>query len=176
MTTNDDGTSPHGGLALSRSTAVGRAFLLALLAAWAVDVATKLYAAARLDDRAVSLLGGRLLLRESRNTGAAFSIGTGSTVLITLVGVAVVTGIAVYVRRASSSLLAVGLGLVAGGALGNLTDRFLRDPGVLRGGVVDWIDLGWFPSFNAADTAITIGAGLVLLSSLREDRPPAGDG
>lgn len=146
------------------------AFAVATLVAWALDVATKVWAAAELDDRSVSMFGGRLLLRESRNTGAAFSIGTGSTVLISLVGIVVVAGILLYVRRISSPAMAGGLGLVAGGALGNLTDRFLRSPGPLRGGVVDWIDLGWFPSFNAADSAITIGAALMLLASYVQER------
>lgn len=146
------------------------AFAVATLVAWALDVATKVWAAAELDDRSVSMFGGRLLLRESRNTGAAFSIGTGSTVLISLLGVVVVAAILLYVRRVTSPALAIGLGLVAGGALGNLTDRFLRSPGLLRGGVVDWIDLGWFPSFNAADSAITIGAALMLLASYVQER------
>lgn len=146
------------------------AFWAAAGVAWAVDVATKVWAAAELDDRSVALLGGGLLLRESRNTGAAFSIGTGSTVLISLVGIAVVAGILVYVRRVGSRLQTVGLGLVAGGALGNLTDRLFRSPGPLRGGVVDWLDLGWFPSFNAADSAITVGVGLILLASYVEER------
>ena len=146
------------------------AFYATAVVAWALDVATKVWAAAELDDRTIALFGGRLLLRESRNTGAAFSIGTGSTVLISLVGIAIVAGVLLYVRRVSSPAIAAGLGLVAGGALGNLTDRLLRSPGPLRGGVVDWIDLGWFPSFNAADTAITLGAGLVLLASYVEER------
>lgn len=145
-------------------------FGVATLVAWTLDVATKVWAAAELDDRSIVLLGGRLLLRESRNTGAAFSVGTGSTVLISLVGIVVVAGILLYVRRISSPAMAGGLGLVAGGALGNLTDRFLRSPGPLRGGVVDWIDLGWFPSFNAADSAITVGVVLLLLASYVEER------
>ena len=149
---------------------VRTAFCVATFLAWALDVVTKVWAAAELDDRPVALFGGRLLLLESRNTGAAFSIGTGSTVLISLVGMVVVIGILLYVRRVSSPAMAVGLGLVAGGALGNLTDRLFRSPGPLRGGVVDWLDLGWFPSFNAADSAITVGAGLLLLASHLEER------
>ena len=145
-------------------------FVAALVCAWALDVATKVWAASGLKDEPIALFGGRLMLRESRNTGAAFSIGTGSTVLISVFGMVMVAGILVYVRRVSSPTLAVGLGLVAGGALGNLTDRIFRSPGPLRGGVVDWLDLGWFPSFNAADSAITVGAGLVLLAAYLEER------
>ena len=139
-------------------------------AAWALDVATKVWAAADLDDRSIALFGGRLLLRESRNSGAAFSIGTDSTVLISLFGIVVVVAVLLYVRRVSSQAMAVGLGLILGGALGNLTDRLFRSPGPLRGGVVDWLDLGWFPSFNAADSAITVGVGLILVASYREER------
>jgi signal peptidase II len=149
---------------------VRTAFCAAAAVAWALDVTTKVWAAAVLDDRSIALFGGRLLLRESRNTGAAFSIGTGSTVLISVVGIVVVVGILLFLRRVSSKAMAVGLGLVAGGALGNLTDRLFRSPGPLRGGVVDWLDLGWFPSFNAADSAITVGVALLLLASYVEER------
>lgn len=150
-----------------------RAFAAALVTAWALDVATKVWAAASLTERTIALLGGRLLLRESRNTGAAFSIGTGRTVLISLMGIVIVTVIVVHVRKATSRATAVAWGLVAGGAVGNLTDRLLRDPGPLRGGVVDWIDLGWFPSFNAADSAITVGVALLLFVTFRQERAAA---
>lgn len=146
------------------------AFAGALVAAWALDLVTKVWAAASLTERTIALFGGRLLLRESRNTGAAFSIGTGRTVLITLIGIVVVTVILVHVRTATSRVTAVAWGLLTGGAVGNLTDRLLRDPGPLRGGVVDWIDLGWFPSFNAADSAITVGVALLLFLSFTEER------
>ena len=145
-------------------------FAVALLSAWSLDVTTKVWAAASLTDRVISLLGGRLLLRESRNTGAAFSIGTGQTVLISVVAIVVIVVIVLHQRRVSSRLAAAGWGLVAGGAAGNLTDRLLRDPGPLRGGVVDWIALGWFPSYNAADAAITVGVVLLLLVTVRDER------
>ena len=147
-----------------------RVFAVALLSAWALDVVTKVWAVTSLTDRAITLLGGRLLLRESRNTGAAFGIGTAQTVLISVVAIGVVAAILVHLRTVASRAVAAGWGLVAGGATGNLTDRLLRDPGPLRGGVVDWIDLGWFPSFNAADSAITVGVVLLLLATARENR------
>lgn len=144
-----------------------RAFAAALGTAWALDVATKVWAAASLTEQAISLLGGRLLLRESRNTGAAFSIGTGQTVLISLLGIAIVLAVVRHVRTVTSRAAAAAWGLIAGGAVGNLTDRLLREPGPLRGGVVDWIVVGWFPSFNAADSAITVGAVLLLILTFR---------
>ena len=149
------------------------AFSAAFVVAWAIDVVTKVWAAASLSERTIGLLGGRLLLRESRNTGAAFSIGIDQTILISLIGVVIVAVIVRHVRTVASRAAAAAWGLVAGGATGNLTDRLLRDPGPLRGGVVDWIDLGWFPSFNAADSAITVGVALLLLASLRGGRASA---
>lgn len=147
------------------------AFLAAAAgAALALDAATKSWAAASLDDRAITLLGGRLLLTESRNPGAAFSVGTDRTVLITGIAFAVLIGIGLYARTVQRRPQAVAVGLVAGGAAGNLADRLLRDPGPFRGHVVDWIAFGWFPSFNLADTAITVGAGLLVLLSFRDDR------
>ena len=150
-----------------------RAFVAALIAAWALDIATKAWAATSLTERTIELFGGRLFLRESRNTGAAFSLGTGQTVLISLIAIGIVAVIIRHVRTVTSSAAAVAWGLIAGGATGNLTDRLLRDPGPLRGGVVDWIDLGWFPSFNAADSAITVGVALLLLLSFRGEQASA---
>lgn len=150
-----------------------RAFALALLLAWTLDIATKAWATASLTERTIAMFGGRLLLRESRNTGAAFSLGTDKTLLISLIGVAVVAVVVRHVRKVTSPAAAAAWGLVAGGATGNLTDRLLRDPAPLRGGVVDWIDLGWFPSFNAADSAITVGVALLLLVSFREEQASA---
>ena len=72
--------------------------------------------------------------------------------------------------------MAVATGLVVGGAIGNLLDRALREgDGFLGGGVVDFIDLQWWPIFNVADTAIVVGAVLLFLSQLREDEPSAPD-
>lgn len=147
-----------------------RAFVATLVAVWAIDVVTKVWAAASLSERTIGLLGGRLLLRESRNTGAAFSLGTDQTVVISLIAVVIVAVIVRHVWTVTSTPASAAWGLVAGGATGNLTDRLLRDPGPLRGGVVDWIDLGWFPSFNAADSAITVGVALLLLVTFREER------
>ena len=141
-----------------------RAFAAALVAAWAIDVVTKVWAAASLTERTIGLLGGRLLLRESRNTGAAFSLGTDQTVLISLLGVVIVTVIVVHVRTVTSRAAAAAWGLVAGGATGNLTDRLLRDPGPLRGGVVDLVaELGLARSTVSAHLACLRDRGLLTL-------------
>lgn len=144
----------------------------AAVAAWALDVATKSWAVASLHDSPVVLLGGRLTLVESRNPGAAFSTFSGQTVLITVVAAVVVAAVAVHARRVTSRGEAVAWGLLAGGAGGNLTDRLLRAPGPARGHVVDWVDLGWWPSFNLADTAIVGGGVLLVALSLRPRRAP----
>ena len=87
------------------------------------------------------LLGGAIYLVQTRNSGAAFSVGTGATVVLTVVALAVVVVILRAARRMRSVGWAVALGLVLGGALGNLIDRLFRSPGVGRGHVVDWISL-----------------------------------
>ena len=70
-------------------------------------------------------------------------------------------------RGVTDRVLVVALTLVLGGALGNLVDRFLRAPGFLRGHVVDFVAVGWWPVFNVADSCVTIGAVLLILRSLR---------
>src|SRR4051794_5690252 len=120
----------------------------------------------------VRVLGHWLQLTETRNAGAAFSVGTSATVLFTAVAVVVVVVIAREARRLTSGGWALTLGLLLGGALGNLTDRLLRSPGPLRGHVVDWIELPHWPVFNLADSAIVIGGGL----PPRLARPPGPPG
>ena len=134
----------------------------------ALDLATKLVVVATLSDREpVRLLGGALYLTEARNTGAAFSFAEGATVLFTLIAAVVVVVIVRAARRLFSTGWAVALGLVLGGALGNLVDRVFRDPGFLRGGVVDFIQVGWWPIFNIADSAIVCGGVLGALLAFR---------
>ena len=136
--------------------------------ALAADVVSKIAVVAELSARdPVEILGGALQLTETRNPGAAFSIGTSATWVFTVVAIAVVIAILVAVRRLRSLWWALTLGLLLGGALGNLTDRVFRSPGVLRGHVVDWIDVGWWPVFNLADSAIVTGGALAVLLSVR---------
>jgi signal peptidase II len=132
---------------------------------------------------AIRLIGGAIYLVETRNSGAAFSLGTGFTVLLTVVAVVVVAFILRTAGRMRSAGWAIALGLVLGGALGNLGDRLFRDPGVGRGHVVDWISLfssdgHVWPIFNLADSAIVCGAVLCAVLALAgieiEGRPPRG--
>jgi signal peptidase II len=134
----------------------------------ALDVVTKVLVVARLENREpLELLGGQLLIRVSRNPGAAFSFAEGATVLFTLVAAVVVVVILRVSRRLHSRGWALSLGLLLGGASGNLVDRLLRSPGPGRGAVVDFIDFQVWPSFNVADSAIVTGAVLAVVLSFR---------
>ena len=138
------------------------------LVALVLDVITKVLVVARLEGREpVELLGGQLLLRVSRNSGAAFSFAEGYTIVFTLVAVAVIVVILRVSRRLGSTGWALSLGLLLGGAAGNLVDRLLRSPGPGRGAVVDFIDFQVWPSFNVADSAIVTGGLLAVLLSFR---------
>ena len=99
----------------------------------------------------------------------AFSQGKGLGPLIAIVGVVVVAFLLVGLRRNTPSG-AVFVGLVAGGAAGNIVDRAFRGDAWLRGAVVDFIDLQWWPIFNIADAAICVGGVLLVLSSLRQEK------
>jgi lipoprotein signal peptidase len=137
----------------------------------ALDIASKAIVVATLSDRApVRVLGGLLTLRESRNSGAAFSIGTSMTVVFTLIAVGVIVFIVRTSRRIYSLSWAIALGLLLGGAMGNLADRIFRAPGPFRGWVVDWIELPHWPVFNLADSAIVCGGVLMVLIAARGHR------
>ena len=144
-----------------------------------VDLATKTIVVATLSNRQpVRLLGGLLTLRVLRNSGAAFSIGTSMTFVFTLIAVAVIISILRTSRRLRSLPWAITLGLLLGGATGNLGDRLFRSPGPLRGYVVDWIQLPHWPVFNLADSAIVCGGILAVLLAargIRLDGVPARD-
>jgi signal peptidase II len=137
-----------------------------------LDVVTKVLAVARLEGREpVELLGGAAYLVLVRNPGAAFSLATGYTWVLSLVAVAVVVVIARIARRLRSTGWAVALGLVLGGALGNLADRIFRAPGPLQGHVVDVVSLfapdgSVWPVFNLADSSIVTGGVLLVLLAL----------
>ena len=145
-----------------------RAGLLALVALLVVvvDAVTKVLVVAHLEGGPPETFGP-LTLEVSRNSGAAFSFAEGATLLFTFVAVAVIVVIVRTASRLRSTGWAVSLGLLLGGAVGNLSDRLLRAPGFGRGAVVDFLHLPHFATFNAADSAITVGAALAVLLSLR---------
>lgn len=104
------------------------------------------------------------------NPGAAFSMGQSVPWLFTLIQAAFVVGVSVYARRVFHPVQAVGLGMLAGGALGNLIDRLFREPGVFVGHVVDFVSVGSFAVFNVADSAITVGVVVYLIGVMMEER------
>jgi signal peptidase II len=115
-------------------------------------------------DKSVRLLGGLITLRLTFNAGAAFGLGTSYTILIALIACGVIFFIIRTARRLRSTAWSIALGLLLGGAAGNLADRIFRSPGPFRGRVVDWINLPHFPwTFNIADSAIVCSAFLVAL-------------
>lgn len=171
VTDADDTPAPPAATA-ARPRRIGL-FLLVALLALALDVVSKILVVAELSGRVPTrLLGGVVYLDVTRNSGAAFSLGTGFTVILTAVAVAVVLIILRTASRMRSVGWAVALGLVLGGALGNLADRLFRAPGVGRGHVVDFISVfgpngSHWPIFNAADSAIVCGAVLAAVLALR---------
>jgi signal peptidase II len=137
-----------------------------------LDRLTKAWAERALSDHPIDLIKGVLTLRFTSNSGGAFSLGQSAPWFFAAATLAVSALIVITAFRARSVLASVALGLVLGGALGNLADRVIRGPG-LRGHVVDFIDVHVWPVFNAADSAIVIGAVLLACSSFRDDHAGA---
>lgn len=153
----------------SRSATPGRQRMLLSVAGvvLGLDLVTKVLAVRLLTPgEPVSIIGDTVTWTLVRNSGAAFSMATGYTWVLTLVAISVVVGIIWMGRRLVSPWWALGLGMILGGALGNLVDRFFRSPGPLRGHVVDFLSIGWWPVFNVADPAVVGGAILLVALSL----------
>jgi signal peptidase II len=150
----------------------GPLLIVVALVVLTADVITKAVVVATLEgERPVKLLGGFAYLQLVRNPGAAFSMATGMTWVLTLIAIGVVIAIVWIMPRLRSVGWAIGLSLVLAGALGNLSDRIFRAPGPLRGHVIDFVSLfepngqAW-PVFNVADSSIVIGGGLIVLMAL----------
>lgn len=133
----------------------------------ALDITTKVLAVKMLTPgQPVPIIGDTVTWTLVRNSGAAFSMATSYTWVLTVIACAVVIGIIWMGRRLVSPWWAVGLGMILGGAMGNLVDRFFRAPGPLRGHVVDFLSIGWWPVFNVADPSVVIGAALLVALSV----------
>jgi signal peptidase II len=141
---------------------------------WLIDFATKVWAQNTLSTREpVQLIGTLLQLTYVENSGAAFSFGTSSTLIFSIIAMATAITITYYSKRITSKGWALVLGLVLGGVFGNLTDRIFRQPAVLRGAVIDWIQVPQWPVFNVADSAIVIAACVAVVLSARNITPIA---
>ena len=136
----------------------------------AADAVTKAIVVAHLrPDQPVHLLGNVFEFWLTRNPGAAFSVGTGETAVFTIIAFGVIVYIARTARKLYSTGWAIALGLLLGGAAGNLGDRIFRAPGLFRGDVVDWIGVvpRYYPIFNLADSAIVCGGILMVILAMR---------
>jgi len=135
---------------------------------YVLDQATKHWALQDLRDGPIDLVGS-LRLNLAFNTGAAFSGGTGLGPLIAVVVVVIVVVLILGRHRVIDSAVGtVAVGMIAGGAVGNLSDRLLRaGDGFLGGAVVDFVDLQWWPVFNVADAAVVLGGLMLVLDSMR---------
>ncbi|MEX2202657.1 MAG: signal peptidase II [Actinomycetota bacterium] len=156
---------------MTRARSITLALYATAAVAYVLDRVTKLWVEAKLAGRPpIEIVPGVLSFNYTTNSGGAFGLGrsapwlfAGATVLVSMV--------IVFVSfRLDRRPLALALGLILGGALGNLTDRIQNGPG-LSGFVIDFIDLQVWPVFNLADTAIVTGAILLAMSSARREEP-----
>ncbi|MFF1638554.1 signal peptidase II [Streptomyces sp. NPDC058246] len=151
----------------SRRRRIAVLFAVAVLA-YALDLVSKMIVVAKLEHHdSIEVIGTWLKFEAIRNAGAAFGFGDAFTVIFTVIAAAVIVVIARLARKLYSLPWAIALGLLLGGALGNLTDRIFRSPGVFEGAVVDFIAPKHFAVFNLADSAIVCGGILIVLLSFR---------
>ncbi|GAA3493152.1 signal peptidase II [Streptomyces prasinosporus] len=136
--------------------------------AYALDLISKMIVVAELEHHEpIEVIGDWLRFEAIRNAGAAFGFGEAFTVIFTVIAAVVIVVIIRLARKLYSLPWAIALGLLLGGALGNLTDRIFRSPGVFEGAVVDFIAPKGFAVFNLADSAIVCGGILIVLLSFR---------
>ncbi len=160
-----------GATAGARRRRIGVLLVVALLA-YLIDLGSKLLVVARLEGHSpIQVAGDIVTLQVIRNGGAAFGMGQAMTIVFTMIATAVIVVIWRIARRLYSLPWAIALGMLLGGALGNLTDRLFRSPQVFRGHVVDFISVQHFAVFNLADSAIVCGGILVVLLSFRGSNP-----
>ncbi|TQF05806.1 signal peptidase II [Kitasatospora acidiphila] len=164
-------TEPSELRAMVRRRRLTLLFSVALLA-YLLDLGSKLLVVAKLEGHSpIQVIGDVVTLQVIRNAGAAFGMGQTMTVVFTVIAAAVIVVIWRISRRLYSLPWAIALGLLLGGALGNLTDRIFRSPATFRGHVVDFISVQHFAVFNLADSAIVCGGILVVLLSFRGSNP-----
>lgn len=145
--------------------------MLVALAALGIDQGTKLLALDTLSEtERIPLLGDALGLQLAFNAGTVLSLGSGSTWLFTLLGLVAMVVLAIASTRATTPFVAVGIGVLWGGAAGNLADRLLAPPGFGIGHVTDFLAYGTLFIGNLADVLIGIGVGLLAIAAFRHDR------
>ncbi|WP_053624679.1 signal peptidase II [Streptomyces sp. NRRL F-2295] len=169
-----EGADEGGSTAADAAANVGRgkrkvlALLTVAVVAYALDLVTKMIVVAKLEHQPpIDIIGDWLQFRAIRNPGAAFGFGEAFTVIFTIIAAGVIVVIVRLARKLYSLPWAIALGLLLGGALGNLTDRLFRAPGVFEGAVVDFIAPKHFAVFNLADSAIVCGGILIVILSFK---------
>jgi signal peptidase II len=136
--------------------------------AYLVDLVTKVLAVRHLTEGdPVDVVDGLLRLDLVRNPGAAFSTGTSYTLVLSVIALVAAGVVIRFGRRLGDRTWAVALGMLLAGVCGNLTDRIFRDPGVLRGHVVDFLELPHWPVFNVADMLIDAAVVLIIIQTWR---------
>ena len=155
-------------LVLTRST--GQTPKLIIVAVVIADQATKNWALNSLSDGRTIDLVWTLRFNLVFNSGMAFSQGQGLGRLIGLLAIGVAVWLWSSLKKVSTNLSLVGTAMLIGGALGNVVDRLFRGEKWLAGSVIDFIDLQWFPVFNIADSAVTLGAAMLITSSVVASR------
>ncbi|MGH3347661.1 MAG: signal peptidase II [Nocardioides sp.] len=166
-TSLSDDTHDDAGVARATSSRYRWLFGAVALTAYAVDLVSKQLAVTRLADGDVPVLGDWFVLHLTRNPGAAFSTGTDFTFYLSLLAIAASCVVLWFARKLGDTWWAVGLGLLLGGVVGNLSDRLFRDPEPLHGHVVDLFMVPNFPVFNVADICINAAAAVIVLQTLR---------
>lgn len=146
-------------------------FLLAVLVL-SLDQASKSWAVSYLSSRpAIEVLGDLLKFNHTSNSGAAFNIGEDFTLFLTLFAFSVTIALVLFARKVVEMRWAIGFGLLLGGVLGNLLDRIFREPHLLQGHVVDFIQIPRWPIFNIADIAITLSGVWITYLLIRDVQP-----
>jgi signal peptidase II len=146
--------------------AIPRLTLVVALVVVLIDQVTKAWALNALVDGRIIEIFWTLQFNLVFNNGMAFSRGTSLGPIIGVVALVVTFFLLRASIRTSSALAQCAFGLVVGGAIGNVVDRMFRDDAWMRGAVVDFIDLQWWPVFNVADMGVTIGAGMLVAHSI----------
>ncbi|WP_326663272.1 signal peptidase II [Streptomyces sp. NBC_00385] len=168
----DAADAEDGQATVDRSPATRRRRIILLFSvavlAYLLDLGSKMLVVAKLEHQEpIEIFGDWLRLDAIRNAGAAFGLGEAFTIIFTIIAATVIVVIARLARKLYSLPWAIALGLLLGGALGNLTDRIFRAPGVFEGAVVDFIAPAHFAVFNLADSAIVCGGILIVLLSFK---------
>lgn len=166
----DDGGSTAADAVVNAGTGKRKILVLIGVAvvAYLLDLVSKLIVVAKLEHQPpIDIIGDWLQFRALRNPGAAFGFGEAFTVIFTIIAAGVIVVVIRLARKLYSLPWAIALGLLLGGALGNLTDRIFRAPGVFEGAVVDFIAPKHFAVFNLADSAIVCGGILIVILSFK---------